>query len=141
MAVAFLGATAFAGQGEPQNEKAVRTFRQLFADAVSVDWKQVEGSDLVQASFSYNGQSIKAFFDNEGQMVAAARYISPQQLPLSIGRQIAQRYAGYAIQPNVIEHESDGLTSYYITMAGDRQDIVLKADADGYLSVYKKAKK
>jgi hypothetical protein len=141
MAVAFLGAAAFAAPGEPQNEKAVRTFRQLFANATSVDWKQVEGSELLQASFSYNGEAIKAFFDNDGQMVAATRYIRPQQLPLSIGRQVAQRYANYAIQPNVIEHESNGLTSYYITLAGNKQDIVLKADADGSLSVYKKTKK
>jgi hypothetical protein len=141
MAIACFGVTAFAAQGDPQNEKALRTFQQLFATATAVDWKQVEGADLTQASFAYNGEQIKAFFDSDGQMVAAARYISPKQLPLSINRQLAQQYAGYAVQPNVIEYESDGLTTYYITLAGEKQDMVVKADTDGTLSVYKKAKK
>jgi hypothetical protein len=136
-----LGATAFATTGEPTNKKALRTFKQLFAAATQVAWTPVEETDLVKVSFVYNDEQAEAYFNNDGDMVAAGRYIGPKQLPMAIIRQIDQKYVGYAVSPKVIEYESDGAIAYFVTLIGKKQDLVVKATTDGSLTVYKKLKK
>lgn len=141
MLVAALGTTAFATNGEPINTKAILTFNQLFAAATQVAWAPVEETDLVKANFMYNGEQAEAYFNNDGEMVAAGRYTSYKQLPMLVSRQIAQQYADYAISPKVIEYESNGEVNYYVTLLGQKQDVVVKATAGGALAIHKKVKK
>jgi hypothetical protein len=136
-----LGTTAFATKGEPTNTKALATFNQLFAAATQVAWAPVEETDLVKAQFMYNGEQAEAYFNNDGEMVAAGRYIGPKQLPMAVSREIGQKFAAYSISPKVIEYEANGETMYYVTLIGDKQDLVVKATAGGTLTMYKKLKK
>jgi hypothetical protein len=139
--MAALGLTGFAAQGEPANTKAVETFQKVFATATQVEWGQVAEMGLTKASFLYNGGQAQAYFNGDGEMVAAARYIGQEQLPMAVARLLAEKYAGYAMAPNIIEYEGNGQTAYYVTMAGSKQDIVVKAAADGNATVYKRIKK
>jgi hypothetical protein len=139
--VAALGTTAFAVNGEPANAKALVTFNQLFAAATQVSWAPVEATDLVKANFIYNGEQAEAYFNNDGEMVAAGRYIGPKQLPMAVAREIGQKFAGYAISPKVIEYETNGETAYVVTLVGDKQDLVVKAVAGGSLTIQKKLRK
>lgn len=141
MLVAALGTAAFATTGEPINTKALVTFNQLFAAATQVAWTPVDETDLVKANFLYNGEQAEAYFNNDGEMVAAGRYISHKQLPMAVTRQIEQKFASYAISPKAIEYETSGETSYVVTLVGDKQDVMVKATAGGALTIYKKTKK
>jgi hypothetical protein len=141
MLVAALGTAAFATNGDPINTRAILTFNQLFAAATEVAWAPVEETDLVKANFMYNGEQAEAYFNSEGEMVAAGRYIGLKQLPMAVIRQIDQKYAGYAVSPKVIEYETNGETAYVVTLVGDKQDLVVKATAGGALSLQKKLKK
>lgn len=141
MLVAALGTAAFATTGDPINTRAIVTFNQLFAAATEVAWAPVEETDLVKANFVYNGEPAEAYFNNEGEMVAAGRYISYKQLPMSVTRKIAQQYTDYAVSPKVIEYESNGEVNYFVTLLGQKQDLVIKTTAGGSLTVHKKIKK
>lgn len=139
--MAALGITAFAAKGGPENTKALTAFNQFFKGATQIYWDLIEEAELTKASFMYNGEYNEAFFNSDGEMVASGRYISPKQLPADVTHQINQQFAGYAINPKVIEYKVNSDVNYLVILASEKQDLMLKATAAGELMIYKKLKK
>lgn len=137
----FMGATAFANNGNPVTEKVNDAFKASFLGASNVQWSQVPDYDLYRAVFTYNNEQLTAFLNDEGEVLAITRYVAVKDLPLAISRSVAAEYKGYLVSPSIIEYNSNGETAYHLTLLGEKQDIVIKATAGGMLSVQKKVKK
>ena len=115
IAASFISLASFANV-DPITGKVLESFRTEFADAKNVQWKSLDDAGLYQATFSYRNTELSAFYNAEGEMVATARYISKENLPIMVSKEIAERYPEHVIK-NVIEHISNGYT-YHVTLHG-----------------------
>jgi hypothetical protein len=138
--ITALGTTAFATQQSPVNEKVLQAFATTFASAKNVSWSEVKEEGIFRASFSLNDEKMDVFIDEEGEVLATTRYITHKQLPLAVSRELAVKYADYAVSPSIIEYSAHNETGYYITLSGDKKTVTVKANSAGELSVFKKQK-
>lgn len=133
---------SFAAAGkQPVNDKVMSSFKQAFASAGNVTWRQLGGEDLYKASFDYNNEKVEAFYNAEGEMVATARYITLKQLPLAVVQSLRENYDTYIPEQEVVEYSDAGETAYYVRLAGKKAVVTVKAAANGDLSVFKKEKR
>jgi hypothetical protein len=138
--ITALGSTAFAAQGNPQNEKVLLSFSTAFADAKNVSWAEMKEEGIFHASFEVGDEKLDVFIDAEGEVLATTRYITEKQLPMAVKKQLAAKYAGYAVSPSSIEYTAQDETGYYITLSGEKNTLIVKADSAGSLSIFKKQK-
>ncbi len=137
-ATAFASLSSFASV-DPVTGKVLEAFRTEFADAKNVQWKSLEDAGLFQATFTFNNSEVSVFYNADGEMVATARYISIDNLPIMVGKAIQHRYPEHAIK-NVIEQVSGGNTTYHVTLHGEKSSMIVSATPSGNLSIFKKIK-
>ena len=133
-------ASAFANNNSPLNEKVLMSFNTTFSTAVNVTWKELKDYGLYHASFTNGQQQLDAFFNEEGELITTARTINQKQLPLAIAANISDRYGDMIMDADVLECNNAGITTYYVTVRSAKNTIILKADGDNSLSVFKKQK-
>jgi hypothetical protein len=138
--VTAIGSTAFAAQGNPQNEKVMQAFSNAFAAAKNVSWVEIKEEGIFHAAFELNDEKLDVFINAEGEVLATTRYILVKQLPMAVTKQLAAAYPGYAVSPSIIEYSAQNETGYYITLASEKNTVTVKADSAGSLSVFKKQK-
>lgn len=137
-ATAFVSLSSFASV-DPVTGKVLESFRTTFSEAKNVEWKSLNEAGLYQATFVYNNTELSAFYNTDGEMVATARYINADNLPIMVSKSIRDRYPTHVMK-NVIEHISNGVTSYYVTLHGEKTSLIVSSTSDGSLSVFKKVK-
>jgi hypothetical protein len=143
LSLAFAAAiitSAFAAPIEKEPGYAVRdAFSKEFADIKEVKWEELGNTGVYLANFTFNNESLQAFFTAEGEFVGTTRQISTAQLPIMVIKQLGKQYPNATIG-SISEYSlSDGL-SYYITVVTDKTSMIVKATGGGYLTVYKKQK-
>jgi len=137
-ATAFVSMASFANV-DPVNGRVLEAFRSSFADAKNVEWKSLDESGLFQATFNYQNSEVSAFYSEEGEMVAVARYINKNNLPIMVTKAIQERFADHAIQ-TVIERISYGSTTYHVTLNSPKSSLMVVVSPSGELAVSKKIK-
>ena len=138
-AVALMGISAFAnGNDETISQKTLAAFKSDFTNATHTTWEQKDG--FIKATFSFNGQVLFAYYDNEGQLKAVVRNIVSDQLPLNLLASLKKDYADYWIT-DLFEISADGQTTYYATVENSNKKIVLKSDDVSSWDVYSKERK
>jgi hypothetical protein len=138
-AVALMGISAFAnGNDEIVNQRTLAAFKSDFANATHTTWEQKAG--FIKATFSFNGQVLCAYYDNEGQLQAIVRNIVSDQLPLNLLASLKKDYEDYWIT-DLFEISADNETTYYVTVEDAGKKVVLKSDGTSYWNVFSKQKK
>ncbi|ULQ51850.1 hypothetical protein [Flavihumibacter fluvii] len=137
-AAAFASMASFANV-DPVTGKVLEAFRASFADAKNVQWKSLDESGLFQATFNYQNSELSAFYSEDGEMVAVARYINKANLPIMVSKEINERYPDHAIQ-TVIERIANGSTTYHVTLNSPKSSLVVAVSPSGDFSVSKKIK-
>ena len=92
-ATAFVSMSSFANV-DPVNGRVLEAFRSSFADAKNVEWKSLDESGLFQATFNYQNSELSAFYSEEGEMVAVARYINKNNLPIMVTKSYPGTFSG-----------------------------------------------
>ncbi len=121
------------------NKKIIASFNNHFCNASNVQWKALEDVNLYEAHFTYNGEQINAYYNEDGELVSTARYINKANLPLLIARQIQEQYPDYLIR-TIIESNKENDISYYITLVSPKKSLIVSTTGDRRLSVFKKFK-
>lgn len=137
-ATAFVSLSSFASI-DPVTGKVLEAFRANFSDARNVEWKSLDDAGLFQATFLYNNTELKAFYNSDGEMVATARYIDLDNLPIMVRKAISERYPEH-IMKNAIEQISGDATTYYVTIHGLKTSMIVASTPAGTLNVFKKVK-
>ncbi len=130
--------TSFAHGFEGVSEKVMNSFKKEFANAENVQWES--GKEFAKATFSYHGQVMFAYYNNDGTLLAVTRNIMAGQLPLSLLSEVKKNYSEYWIS-DLFEMSSNNETSYYITLENGDQKIVLRSVDSTSWDVYRKDKK
>lgn len=135
-----VGISAFAAKNDdgPVNQLAVRSFQKDFTGASNIVWEQRE--TYTKATFSFRGQVLYAYYNNNGDLQAVVRNIISDQLPINLLSSLKKEYGDYWIS-DLFEIASDDQTTYYITLeTGDRK-IVLKSQGTEFWGEYQREKK
>lgn len=137
LAVLISTASAFAGE-ENVATKVLNAFKTEFNTAKEVEW--TVGSNYYKAAFVYNEKHVFAYYNEEGELLGLTRYLSSDDLPLNLQKNLKKSYSKYWISDLFEVAKSDG-TAYYITLEDADTKIVLKASAESDWSVYQKTRK
>lgn len=122
------------------NYRVAETFKKEFDGAKSVKWELIKGKDIYQATFVYNNERMNAYFDVDGGLIATGRFISVDNLPLLVRKNVFQKYGEYKIQ-EVAEYATENETSYLVVVENEKTKLLIRAYNNGSTYVFKKEKK
>ena len=132
-------AFAFASENDKVSERVKSAFLKDFSTASNVSWEIT--NDCYFATFTINQVEAKAAYNTAGELVGVSRTIQSSNLPLNISLALAKKYEAYSISKIAIELTFEGETSYYLSIANEKQILKLKCSSSGSLEVEKKIKK
>lgn len=139
LALVLTVGTSFAFSGEEViSKQALNAFRSEFADATDVAW--TVGSDYYRVAFTLSDQKLFAFYNSQGEFIAAARYITSLQLPLNLQSTLKKSFNNYWVT-DLFELSNNDETSYYVTLENADTKIVLKSTDGKEWLTYQKNKK
>jgi hypothetical protein len=119
--------------------KALKSFETTFINAKEVTWIVIDNRYKVQ--FLLNDQTISAFYNEEGKLIALTRNISSLQLPIILQTELKNEYRKYWIT-ELFEMSNDNGAEYYITLEdADNKTILKSSIGSGTWEVYQKLRK
>lgn len=127
-----------AGVPEKVAPAAIRAFEETFSKAESVTWAVADG--LYKVSFHVSGRYAFAYYDEEGNMIAVTRNLSPTELPMVLLAKIKQKYGQYWVS-ELIEVSNESGTNYYITLEDAATKLILKSNGATNWTRYQKSEK
>ena len=137
--IMLVSATAFSAEKDIVSEKIKTAFEKTFINASDVKWKKLH--EFYLADFRINEQNASAAFNENGELISAARNITMDQVPLAVTLNLQNRFSGYTLANVLTELTTDGITSYFIKAQNAKRILTIKASAFGDISVEKKTKK
>lgn len=140
LAILLAGMRVSAAAASPDSNKhefnGIENFQRIFPEA-SILGVERKG-DVVTVRFSWDGQEMVAWFDKKGELVATSGLIDSRSLPFSIQMALRREYEGFEVlQAREFYHLDKGL-SYYLIVKKKEKALILRAEADGDLTVEKK---
>src|SRR5215469_3790021 len=98
--MAFIGSARADDHITGVSQKVQRSFNEKFVGAREISWTK-EG-EFNRASFNFNNQVLYAYFEADGTLVATARNILSDKLPLNLLFSLHREYSDYWIS-NLVE--------------------------------------
>ncbi|HEY6503507.1 MAG TPA: hypothetical protein VIZ28_05975 [Chitinophagaceae bacterium] len=137
---AFAVGKMFAAGEEIASRQAKETFKKEFPDAGFPKWEKIENSSICAVRFVYDNQSFIAYFNEQGEMIAAARLISRESLPYKVSQVVRKMYNDPEIT-KIEELTMEGTVSYFFTIDNEGTRIFLRVYHDGTMQKIKEEKK
>lgn len=116
----------------------LKSFESTFKNATDAKWSKAES--LFKAAFSLNNQEFVAFFNERGTLVATTRYLTYNQLPLSLQLNLA-RYTKDHKVTEVFEVNNEEGSRFFVTVENATRKIVLASVTNTDWVKYKKTRK
>jgi hypothetical protein len=129
---------AFAKNNEGISNEITTSFNKDFVSATNVSWNKQK--DFTKATFTMNNQVMFAYYDESGNLIASARNILSEQLPINLMNDLKKGYGNYWIS-ELFEMDKDGQASYYVTLENADETLILKSSSSNSWSTYKRSKK
>ena len=119
--------------------KALKSFQTTFSQATEAEWTVTENYYKVQ--FLLNGQTISAFYNEDGKLISVTRNISSLQLPIILQTELKKEYNNYWIT-DLFEMSNDYGAEYYLTLEdADNKTILKSSVGSNSWTVYLKLRK
>ena len=137
LATALLSSSfTYAADNEP-NAKVRQAFTTEFTEIKDVEWTTMTREGVYLAKFSFNNESLQAFFTEEGEFLGTTRQILKSQLPILVATGLGKQYADAHVVTIFEYSKKDGI-DYYITLTTAKGAMIVKATGNGELTVYKR---
>lgn len=120
------------------NPRIIAVFQKEFIGVSSVSWSVSE--NLVKANFVYNSVRTEAYFNNDAELVGTARNVLFNELPLSVMKQIDQRFGSIPVY-DIVEYSCNGETVYSMTAERASKKLRIKANLAGEVWIERKIRK
>jgi len=130
-------AFTYAGTNSEPGTKVKQAFINEFTQVKDVEWTSMNTEGVYQAKFTFNNETLQAFFTEEGEFLGTTRQITKSQLPILVASGLEKQYADARVISIFEYSKKDGL-DYYITLTTAKGAVIVKASANGEFSVYKK---
>lgn len=135
----IVGLSSFAADTKV-SQRVLAAFQKEFATATNVSWEALKNAEIYHASFVYANEIMEAYFSSEGEMIAAARHISQEKLPLLVGKSLRENFGQYQFK-QASEYMTTEHTSYIIHLENEKSSISVRIYNNGSNEVLKKTKK
>jgi hypothetical protein len=137
LVVLTISTGAFAQDANQIDLKAVHNFESTFGGASKVEWTSTE--NFTKASFVQDEEKVEAFYNPDGDFIAATRQLKMEELPTVVKRAFTKKYSDYNVR-EAFKFSADAETDYFVAAENDKESIVLKV-AQGSISVYSRTNK
>lgn len=125
-----------------------QNFMMDFPNATDVSWKRGE---FEEASFTWNGKNMQAFYDYTDNLVGTTSQASYSALPASAQKEIEKYYKGYTPKEVILfddnefndtdmilyGHQFEDEDNYFVEMTNNTKTIVLQVNMEGVVSFFK----
>src|SRR5215207_5972439 len=119
--------------------KVLKSFETTFGTATETVWTITQ--NYYKVEFLLNGQTLNAFYNEEGKLIGVSRNISSLQLPIILQTELKKGFTKYWIT-DLFEMSTENGVEYYITIEDANTKTVLKSSiAAASWMLYKKSKK
>jgi len=109
----------------------LKSFQQQFGEVENVAWSSA-ADHMTRATFTSEGETVTAFFNNEGEFVATTVNRAIDELPLKLRNNI-KGYAKDAQVVEIVELQGDTEQAYFVKLRTDAGEKILKGYSNGYL--------
>jgi hypothetical protein len=124
--LAFSTANVFAQTKAPS--AVVGSFEHSFTTAEKPTWTAI--NNLYRVDFTLQNESLTAFFNADGELIASSRNVTPVQLPISLKSSLEKHFGNYTLSSLFEVDQQDGI--YYYAKASDKKsEILLKSTSFG----------
>ncbi len=121
---------SFANTTDGITKKAVASFKKDFSNANDIQWNYT--NNYAVATFSLNSAIMYAYYSQDGDLVAVARNILSDKLPISQLLGLKKKFNGYWISDLFeVAFTNSSATAYFITLENADKKLVLKSSSDG----------
>jgi hypothetical protein len=131
-------AFSFAADAPAISKNVISSFNKQFSNARDIKWEHQ--ANFAKAEFTVNDMVLFAYFNNNGELLAVTRFISPNQLPLQNLTSLKSNYAGYWVS-DLFEIQTENGTSYYATIENADQILILKSEGISGWQTFQREKK
>jgi len=115
-----------------------KAFEDLYPASLKPTWRYVNGVYL--ASFTRGSENVTAYFNEDGELIGTAKYISPSNLPAAVRKTISDEFGDSYIRSTVVS-TLDGLTNYYLMLENNKRTVYVRIDELGSYDTVKLIKK
>jgi hypothetical protein len=129
-------AFTYAADNEP-GLKVKQAFTSEFTQVKNVEWTTMTKEGVYQATFTFNNETLQAFFTEEGEFLGTTRQVLKSQLPVLVVTGLEKRYADARVVTIFEYSKKEGL-DYYITLTTNKGSMIVKATGNGEFTVYKR---
>ena len=137
LATAILSSSfTYAATKEP-GFKVKQAFSTEFTQVKEVEWTTMNKEGVYQAKFTFNNETLQAFFTEEGEFLGTTRQILPSQLPILVAAGLNKEYADARVV-SIFEYSKKDGTDYYITLVTKKAAMIIKATGSGELTVHQR---
>jgi hypothetical protein len=135
-----MGLTSFAADITKVSQRVLAAFEKEFSTATNVSWEVLKSEDIYHASFVYSNEVMEVYYSADGDMIAVARQLSRERLPLLVSKSITENYGKLTFK-SASEYVSAENTSYIVTLENEKSTVVVRVYNTGTTEVLKKSKK
>ncbi|PZR27194.1 MAG: hypothetical protein DI535_11100 [Citrobacter freundii] len=130
--------SAFANPVE-KDPKAEETFSRQFSGAQNITWSRTEDG-VLKVSFVWGGHSSVAYFNEKSELVASARNMFFDQLPMAVVRSVESKFKSPVVT-EVRELYTDEGTSYNLVLEEGTKKFKVKLNSMGDILTKDRLKK
>jgi hypothetical protein len=128
-AILLTTSITFAKNSNPVPDQIAKELTKEFENASNVAWKATP--NFYKASFTFDNQSLDAFFAFDGRLIGVSRTISVEQLPMTLIKAAAQKGAAKEIT-ELFELLTDRGTEYFITFGTGKDQKTFKSGGSSW---------
>jgi len=134
-----IGLVSMSFASDVKVQKRVQSaFQKEFATAFNPRWETV-ASGLFHVTFTLNSEVMDAYYNEEGQLISIARYVSREQLPMLVTKTINDRLGSAEIS-QIRELVNENETSYLVTAKKSNGTVVARIYTTGGFQIVKRIK-
>ncbi len=116
------------------NTQLKQHFEKQFKNATDINWKT---TDLfTKVSCTVDNQRTDIFYNSNDEFLGTSVAVYLESLPSNAVQTILKKYSDYTVNSVIKFTEAGGIVSYYAEVEKNNKTMVLKADTEGYVSVY-----
>jgi hypothetical protein len=138
--------------GSNASEQSKATFYEQFGNVQDVQWVRQDYFDM--ATFTRDGQQMKAYFDNDGELVGTSIQTNMKALPMKAQLEIAKKYGGYTVGDVILYDDNneqisdiilfgtqmESADNYFVELKKDSKRVILEVSPEARVTLFKELK-
>jgi hypothetical protein len=138
--------------GAKVSDQSKATFYLQFGNVSNVQWERQDFFDV--AAFEKDGKQMKAYFDNDGELVGTSIQANMKALPVKAQREIARKYPDYSVGDVILYDDNneqisdiilfgtqmESADNYFVDLKKDNKRVIVEVSPEGRVSLFKELK-